>query len=451
MIPLLLQLTVRGALMFALVAGLDRLFGARLRAGSRRAAWLLVPAAFLLLVPLPILPSAPFPALISRAAAAQVGAPATGADGQSVAPDPAHAGAAVSPFLLAWAAGAAGYLVVAIVRTRSALRCWGRERLCTDARLLGALEDCKSDAGIRAPIGLVISDAVAAPVILGWLRPRILLPAELAAELPPGQLRAVLFHELAHFHALDIPLNWLFTAVCALHWFNPAAHLAFRAWGRFCEEAADETAIDWLRQPSGQPYGETLLRILRHANGRAPAPYAALAIVESLSHLKTRLTMINNYEAKSPRRLLAAATLAVLALGIFLHPVRAADALVTDDPQAVANGAMQTWLQEIDDSKYEQSWSDAAPAFQKAITAKGWEDALTKVRTPLGKCKARKLASASHQAKLPSPTGAADGDFILAQFDTSFDGLAYAVETVTFAKAPDGSWKAAGYYIKARP
>ena len=40
------------------------------------------------------------------------------------------------------------------------------------------------------------------------------------------------------------------------------------------------------------------------------------------------------------------------------------------------------------------------------------------------------------------------GDFVIAQFDSSFENMKYARETVTFEKEADGTWRAAGYYIK---
>lgn len=440
---LLLDLTVRGAVMFVAVAALDALGRSRVSARSRRLWWLGVPVAFLLSIPLPILP-AETAASLSRWSPLP-GPPVFGSGRDFFPAPPANGHFPWAPTLLA--AGSALYLLIVLVRTHTALRRWRRERLCTDSRLLGALEDCKAEAGVSAPIGLVVSGSARAPALMGWLRPRILLPADLAAGMSTHQLRAVLFHELAHFRSGDIPVGWLFTGACALHWFNPLAHAAFRAWSRFREEAADETAIGWMKQGAGDAYGETLLYVLRHTHAQ-PAPFAALAIVESVQHLKKRLTMINQFSSKSPRRLLAAFVLAALAITILLRPVSAADG--SDDPKTVASTVMQTWLKSLDDGNYAGSWDAAAPTFQKAITSADWVAALKKVRTPLGHCTARKAASASNQSRVPSPQGAADGEFIVAQFDTSFDGLKYAVETVTFQKAPDGVWKAAGYYIKPR-
>jgi beta-lactamase regulating signal transducer with metallopeptidase domain len=439
----ILELSVHGALVFLLVWALDRALERRMRTTGRGWWWLIVPLAFLLPSPLSLLFVAAPP---SPATTALFSTPAVS---NSVAPslawrmDPARS----EPWLRLWLAGVLLWIGVVAVQTRAAFVKWSGARLSTDPALLGLLEDCKQEAGITAPIGLVISDGVPAPAILGWLRPRILLPAEAAATLPPAQLRAVLFHELSHFRSFDIPLQWLFTLVRAVHWFNPFAHLAYRAWAHFREEAADETAIAWMKGADGVPYGEALLRVLRQANG-GPVPFGALAIGESLSNLKHRLTMIQQYPAKSPRFLLAGALFAVVLAGFLVRPVLADD---SSDPKTIASGTMEKWLKEIDGKQYAQSWTDAAASFQKALTSDQWVAALNSVRTPLGKCTKRAVASAVQQSEVPGPTGTIKGDFIIAQFDSSFENLKYAVETVAFEKGADGAWKASGYYIKPKP
>ncbi len=141
-------------------------------------------------------------------------------------------------------------------------RQWSRERFSTDPVLVNLLEDCRQVAGVTAPMGLVVSNRIAAPALLGWLRPRILLPTPFVKSASPQEIRAVLFHELAHFKRLDIPMRWLFTLVRAVHWFNPLSHAAMAAWVRFSEEAADEDAIGWMNGPGSTAYGEILLKTL---------------------------------------------------------------------------------------------------------------------------------------------------------------------------------------------
>jgi hypothetical protein len=73
------------------------------------------------------------------------------------------------------------------------------------------------------------------------------------------------------------------------------------------------------------------------------------------------------------------------------------------------------------------------------------------VRAPDGKVLERKLASAVYQSGVPMPSGQMlPGQFVIAQFDSSFENLKYARETVTFEKEADGVWRASGYYIKPR-
>jgi len=153
-----------------------------------------------------------------------------------------------------------------------------------------------------------------------------------------------------------------------------------------------------------------------------------------------------HYPRKSPRLILAAAVALIVIGGFIIRPVQAEDS----DPKQAAVASMETWLHAIDAGKYAESWDEASASFQKTLSAKQWVAALDSVRIPLGKCKDRKLASALHQTEVPSPSGTQKGDFVVAQFNSSFENLAYAVETVSFEKAPDGTWKASGYYIKPK-
>ena len=144
------------------------------------------------------------------------------------------------------------------------------------------------------------------------------------------------------------------------------------------------------------------------------------------------------------------ASIVVLAVGLLMNlsPVRADD----DAQQAAKNEAttaIKAWLGRIDAGDYAESWNGAAKSFQKAVTSDQWVSALKAVRTPLGRSISRNLASAAYQTVVPKPGGATiNGNFVIAQFDSSFENLKYARETVTFEKEADGTWRAAGYYIK---
>ena len=106
---------------------------------------------------------------------------------------------------------------------------------------------------------------------------------------------------------------------------------------------------------------------------------------------------------------------------------------------------VEQWLAGVDVGDYARSWNEAAEFFQKSITSEAWNDALTKFRKPLGSVKSRTTRDMKVADALP---GAPDGKYWIIQFESSFVGKAKAVETVTFMLEKDGSWKAAGYFIR---
>ena len=111
-------------------------------------------------------------------------------------------------------------------------------------------------------------------------------------------------------------------------------------------------------------------------------------------------------------------------------------------------GAMKhttVWLALIDQEKYGESWDAAATLFRGATTRAGWEQAVGAARAPFGKLLSRKDKTSEYKTSLP---GAPDGEYLVVQFETSFEKKKHAIETVTPMKEADGAWKVAGYFIK---
>ena len=116
-----------------------------------------------------------------------------------------------------------------------------------------------------------------------------------------------------------------------------------------------------------------------------------------------------------------------------------------DKPEDLATRRAEAWLALVDQGKYEESWSEAARLFKGAVTKEKWKEAITAVRPPLGKLLSRKLASRQLTKTLP---GAPDGDYVVIEFDSSFEGKKKATETVTPMLDPDGIWRVSGYFIR---
>lgn len=103
------------------------------------------------------------------------------------------------------------------------------------------------------------------------------------------------------------------------------------------------------------------------------------------------------------------------------------------------------WLNLVDGEKYAESWREASELFRNAIRQKQWKQSVQAARKPLGKLVTRKIRAKTYTTSLP---GAPDGEYVVIQFETSFENKKEAVETVTPMMDKDGKWRVSGYYIK---
>lgn len=114
-------------------------------------------------------------------------------------------------------------------------------------------------------------------------------------------------------------------------------------------------------------------------------------------------------------------------------------------PEQLAQQSADAWLALVDSGQYAESWQEASQLFKAHVTKEQWQDALRATREPLGKMLSRKLKSATYKTTLP---GAPDGEYVVIQYESSFEHKQSAVETVTPMLDKDGKWRVSGYYIK---
>lgn len=96
--------------------------------------------------------------------------------------------------------------------------------------------------GIRASVRLLESTATSVPILVGWLKPVVLIPASVLCRLPPEQLQAILAHELAHVRRHDYLVNVLQTVVETCLFYHPAVWWLSRQVRIEREYCADEEA-----------------------------------------------------------------------------------------------------------------------------------------------------------------------------------------------------------------
>lgn len=75
---------------------------------------------------------------------------------------------------------------------------------------------------IRGTVTIRHSARVQVPLVVGWMRPLILVPAALVSGLTPAELEALVAHELAHIRRHDVLVNQLQRAIETIFFFHPA-------------------------------------------------------------------------------------------------------------------------------------------------------------------------------------------------------------------------------------
>lgn len=115
------------------------------------------------------------------------------------------------------------------------------------------------------------------------------------------------------------------------------------------------------------------------------------------------------------------------------------------EKETSAIASAEKWLTIIDNGKYIKSWKESSEYFKRSVSQDQWEQALQAIRKPLGKPVSRKVMSASYTTSLP---GAPDGEYVVIEFNTSFENKETGIETVIPRMDKDGIWRVTGYYIK---
>lgn len=144
-------------------------------------------------------------------------------------------------FLLVWLCG------VTILSFRFAgsmflLRRLRLSALPVSEQWTGRLNRMAERMSIDRAVRLAESALVAAPVMIGHLKPLILLPAGMLAAIPADQVEAILAHELAHIRRSDFLINLLQSVAEIVYFFHPGIWWISSVVRREREQCCDDLA-----------------------------------------------------------------------------------------------------------------------------------------------------------------------------------------------------------------
>lgn len=167
-----------------------------------------------------------------------------------------------------WITGAALFLLYHALGTwtfaRRARR-WSRRAGEETLRVYGNV--CREMGVKRAP-ALRVSPAVDSPMMVGLVRPRLLLPSE---ELEERELAFILRHELTHHRRHDLWYKLALLAANGMHWFNPLVFLLRREAERDLELTCDDAVVARADAETRRAYSETLLASVHRQKGLSRA------------------------------------------------------------------------------------------------------------------------------------------------------------------------------------
>jgi beta-lactamase regulating signal transducer with metallopeptidase domain len=315
---ILLVTTAHGTVLAAAALILTRTVLRRARPAAIAAVWTVVLVKFLV----PFGPALPY-SVSDVIEALRAGPPTAG--GGPITIEAAVAAAPVAPstpvwilvVLAVWIAGAAVVATRAIRRSRAAIR--------VARRLPAASPALAAELGVlarqlRAPVpALRIGPKGCAPHVVGLVRPVIVLPAELAADVRVADRAAVLAHELAHLRRRDPWIAVVQATAGAVFWWCPVVAFVNRRIVASREAACDAWAVARGPLPREQ-YARLLLSF-----ARTPAPVAGVALAARAGGLSQRIDGVLDRRARAGIGPVGAAVLAVWGV-IGLAGARAAEA-----------------------------------------------------------------------------------------------------------------------------
>ena len=123
----------------------------------------------------------------------------------------------------------------------------------------------KSQLRIRRKVSLIRYARAASPMIIGFIRPALVLPSD---DFSGEELQFIIRHELIHLKRGDVYIKLLCVLANGVHWFNPLIWIMRREAAIDMELSCDEGVIKGADIGVKKAYTETLMSSLRRQSSK---------------------------------------------------------------------------------------------------------------------------------------------------------------------------------------
>jgi beta-lactamase regulating signal transducer with metallopeptidase domain/peptidoglycan/xylan/chitin deacetylase (PgdA/CDA1 family) len=189
---------------------------------------------------------------------------------------------------------------------------------------------------VRQIIKLRQSNLVKTPMVIGWLKPLIIVPASVFLQMNPHELETILAHELVHIRRYDNLVNFLQSFVEIVFFYHPGARWISAVIRREREYACDDAVLEIL-DSRRIVYAEALanleeIRLL--TNEKTPSVIMAASGGKLMQRIE-RIIEKNTEKQANSKQSFWSASLALLLISAFLISVFSAQTALSVNSKTV--------------------------------------------------------------------------------------------------------------------
>ncbi|MEW6354875.1 MAG: M56 family metallopeptidase [Planctomycetota bacterium] len=217
----------------------------------------------------------------------------------------------------------------------------------TAPRILTSFREARRVLGVKHDVPILSQTGLSSPILVGLFRPRIILPAEVVADLPDDQVEPILLHELAHFQRRDLFINFIQAILQVIYWFHPFVWFANMRLRFERELIVDDVVL--LHLGEGGAYGESLLSVLKRSTEAWAPALNYLGILETDSGIARRIRRIMDAKRVLSVRLTWYSAVLLMVVALLMIPMAgsqeqpAAPLVATEEARSLLGEGVAKW------------------------------------------------------------------------------------------------------------
>ena len=338
-LELMWRVTWQGSVFIGLIFLITRIFR-RLSPTIKHLLWMLVIVKLLIMpfVTVPIAPPA-FPTIVNKPPVKSVTetpvvpresgvisetSPVLPSDELPLALNASHPGAAFQLPSVLFSVWLCGIIILIFGITFRSIRLKkdiSKARVLEDKDVLNIVTEGVNELRIRPPI-LKISDKFKSPLACGIVRPVIIFPEHIIEKFTESELRAIIYHELAHIKRKDILTNWFQILTQILYFLNPLVWYANRQIRIEREQACDDWVLEGGKEER-KSYADALLKVVEICSVRERFTLGIVGVSETFTLMARRVKMIMDSGRKINTRLSVKLMIGFALIGVMVIPTYA--------------------------------------------------------------------------------------------------------------------------------